>query len=128
MIQPMRRYGFFLLLLFILQAGYGQESFPGNPAGAYLAACAKWKNTSSDSLCRYAQLARQAASAGGSEGDRALAEGDRALADCYCAQCLLLHAKMDSARQVLGQAFALLKDSMRRPDVYEQLGQLQVAN
>jgi signal transduction histidine kinase len=86
----------------------------------YLAACAHWKNTSADSLCRYARLARQQASTGGSEGDRALA-------DCYCAQCLLMQAKTDSARQVLGQAFAALKDSTRRPDVYEQLGQLQVS-
>jgi len=91
------------------------------PASAqYLAACAHWKNTSADSLCRYAQLARQQTSTGGSEEDRALA-------DCYCAQCLLLQAKMDSARQVLGQAFAALKDSSRWPEVYEQLGQEQVA-
>jgi signal transduction histidine kinase len=92
----------------------------GPLSAQYLAACAHWKNTSADSLCRYAQLARKQAATGSSEGDRALA-------DCYCAQCLLLQAKMDSARQVLGQAFATFKDSTQWPEVYEQLGQLQVS-
>jgi signal transduction histidine kinase len=92
-----------------------------SPASAqYLAACARWKNTSVDSLCRYAQLARQQVSDGGSEGDRSLA-------DAFCAQCLLLQAKPDSARQLLAQAFATLRDSTRLPEVYEQLGQVQVS-
>jgi signal transduction histidine kinase len=86
----------------------------------YLADCARWKNTSVDSLCRYAQLARQQTSTGGSEGDRSLADG-------YCAQCLLLQARTDSARKVLGQAFTTLRDSTRWPEVYEQLGQVLVS-
>src|ERR1700677_2260180 len=97
-----RRYDLLVRLAFIPLLWAGPLS------AQYLAACAHWKNTSADSLCRYARLARQQASAGGSEGDRALA-------DCYCAQCLLMQAKTDSARQVLGQAFAALKDSTRWP-------------
>lgn len=107
-----RRYKWLVWLVFFFWA---------TPTSAqYLAACARWKNTSVDSLCRYAQLARQQASNGGSEGDRSLADG-------YCAQCLLLQAKPDSARQVLAQAFAALRDSARLPEVYEQLGQIQVS-
>jgi two-component system, NarL family, sensor kinase len=107
-----RRYKWLVWLVLLLWA---------TPTSAqYLAACGRWKNTSVDSLCRYAQLARQQASNGGSEGDRSLADG-------YCAQCLLLQAKPDSARQVLAQAFAALGDSARLPEVYEQLGQIQVS-
>jgi signal transduction histidine kinase len=106
-----RRYKWLVRVVLLLWA---------TPASAqYLAACAHWKNTSADSLCRYAQLARQQASNGGSQGDRLLADG-------YCAQCLLLQVKPDSARQILGQAFAAFRDSASLPAVYEQLGQVQV--
>jgi signal transduction histidine kinase len=107
-----RRYKWLVGLVLLLWA---------KPTSAqYLAACARWKNTSVDSLCRYAQLARVQAFTVGSEGDQALA-------GAYCAQCLLLQAKPDSARRVLGLAMATLRDSVRLPEVYEQMGQVQVS-
>lgn len=88
-------------------------------SGQYLADCRHWKNTSADSLCRYARLARQQAETGGSKSEKALSLS-------YCAQCLLLQARTDSAQLLLDAAFGVLKDSARMPEVYEQLGQMQV--
>jgi signal transduction histidine kinase len=106
-----RLYGIVIAVLLLLRTGPS--------TGQYLAACAHWKNTSADSLCRYAHLARQQAYTAGNEGDRLLA-------DCYCANCLLLQARADSAQQLLDRTFGALQDSSRLPVVYEQLGQIQV--
>ena len=111
MVWPTRRYIFIGVVLLLLRA------VPST--GQYLAACAHWKNTSADSLCRYAHLARQQAYAAGDEGDRLMADG-------YCANCLLLQAKADSAQQLLTRTLAALGDPARLPAAYEQLGQLQV--
>jgi two-component system, NarL family, sensor kinase len=112
MVLKNRRYrvlGFVLLWL-----------WTGPSYGQWLADCARWKNTSADSLCHYAELARGQANTKGSEEDRLLAES-------YCVQCLLSRARVDSAQLLLGRTFASLKDSSRFPGVYELLGQLKVS-
>jgi two-component system, NarL family, sensor kinase len=108
--QP-RRYHLWIILLLVLRAG--------TSSGQYLAACAHWKNTSADSLCRYAHLARQQAYAEDNQKDKWLA-------DHYCAWCLMMRGYVDSARHLEEATLATLKDTAQFADVYEQIGQLQV--
>jgi two-component system, NarL family, sensor kinase len=111
----------FVLLIFRTADASGQDpASPGQSGVAeYLAASGKWKNTSADSLCKYAHLAQQQANLHGTEKERLLA-------GYYCADCLLLQGNSDSAQLLLTRTFSELKDTSAMAGVYEQLGQLQV--
>ncbi len=88
--------------------------------GNYLKYCNKIKNTSGDSLCKYAHLAHDIAYTKPNADNKLLS-------DFFCAQCMLLHANIDSAKKIANSVFANIKDSLKQSNIYELTGQLQVA-
>lgn len=86
---------------------------------SYLANCNRMKNTSADSLFKYANLAHDIAY-------KINDADDQSLSDYYCAYCMMIQGKIDSAGMATDKAFGKLKDSIRESNTYELLAQLKV--
>jgi two-component system, NarL family, sensor kinase len=108
--------GSFIAIVLLSALSVSAQRVPPGPASvdlhAYFAYCRSIRNTSVDSLCKYARLARKLAG-----------PDDSLLAGYYCADCLLFEGRLDSARALIA---SLKVDSVKQAYIYGLLGQADV--